>query len=74
VREAGEHIRATVREGDLVLVRGGNKVDHLLRVILARQERVRCWREACRRQIFCDECRLLAVPERPSLRDRPRGS
>jgi UDP-N-acetylmuramoyl-tripeptide--D-alanyl-D-alanine ligase len=74
VREAAEHIRATVREGDLVLVRGGNKVDHLLRVILARQGRVRCWREACRRQIFCDDCRLVAVPGRPSLKGRSRGS
>jgi UDP-N-acetylmuramoyl-tripeptide--D-alanyl-D-alanine ligase len=62
VRDAAEHVGATVRNGDLVLVKGSVRVDHLLRVILARRQRVRCWREACGRQIFCDICRLRGVP------------
>lgn len=62
VRDAAEHVRATVRDGDLVLVRGTRRVDHLLRVILARRERVRCWREACGRIIDCDICRLRGIP------------
>jgi UDP-N-acetylmuramoyl-tripeptide--D-alanyl-D-alanine ligase len=62
VREAAAHLRATLRDGDLVVVKGSNSADHLVRVLLDRTQRVRCWRDACHRTAFCDACKLLDVP------------
>lgn len=59
VREAAEHFRTDLRDGDLVLIKGSNRADHLLRILLARTTDVRCWRESCHRKDFCDGCRLL---------------
>lgn len=56
VRDAAEYIAAHTREGDLVLLKGTNKQDHLLRIILARTEGVACWRDDCKRDSFCDAC------------------
>ena len=36
VRDAAEYVNSITRQGDLVLLKGGNKHDHLLRIILAR--------------------------------------
>ena len=68
VRQASEHLARSLRPGDLVLLKGSNRADHLLRLVLARGTRVGCWRTNCRRLKFCDECRLLRVPELPRLR------
>jgi len=62
VREAADHFGSALRSGDLVLLKGSNRADHLVRIILARTTRVRCWREACGRITFCEDCRLLRVP------------
>ncbi len=56
VREAAEYIKATARQGDLVLLKGTNRKDHLLRIILAQQDDVACWRDDCDRVSFCNEC------------------
>lgn len=57
VREAHEFLAAELRAGDLVLVKGNNRTDHLIRLIAARTRKVRCWREDCRLQIDCRRCR-----------------
>lgn len=67
-REASEHLACSLRSGDLVLLKGSNRADHLLRLVLARRTRVGCWRTSCRRLTFCDGCLLLRVPELPRLR------
>jgi len=56
VRDASDYLNAILREGDLVLLKGANKQDHLIRMILARGEGIACWRDDCERQLFCDEC------------------
>ncbi len=56
VRDAAEYVNSIAREGDLVLLKGTNKQDHLLRIILARSEGVACWRDDCNRHRFCNEC------------------
>jgi UDP-N-acetylmuramoyl-tripeptide--D-alanyl-D-alanine ligase len=63
VREVAEHLRHALQPGDLVLLKGSNAADHLLRVVLARNQRVECWRVRCGKRIFCDSCHLLQVPE-----------
>ena len=65
VRAATDYLQTTLREGDLVVLKGGQRADHLLRILLARTTTVRCWRTSCGRSIFCDDCRLLHVPGGP---------
>ena len=62
VRDANEYIKSITCEGDLVLLKGSNKKDHLLRIILARSGGVACWRDDCNRHSFCDECPDLNKP------------
>ena len=56
VRDAAEYLNSITREGDLVVLKGTNKQDHLLRFILARSGDVACWRDDCERMAFCNEC------------------
>jgi len=56
VRDASDYLNAIIREGDLTLLKGANKQDHLVRMLLAGGEGVACWRDDCERQLFCDEC------------------
>jgi UDP-N-acetylmuramoyl-tripeptide--D-alanyl-D-alanine ligase len=55
IKEASEHLRAELREGDLVLLRG-RTVDHLSRLYLAMLGDVNCWLPACKKKCFCDVC------------------
>lgn len=62
VREAAEHYRTALRDGDLVVLKGSNRADHLLRILLSRTMDVRCWREGCHREGQCSACNLLHTP------------
>ncbi len=62
VRDAAEYVNSITREGDIVLLKGTNKQDHLLRIILARSESIACWREDCDRDSFCNDCPHRARP------------
>ena len=62
VRDAAEYINSITREGDLVLLKGANRKDHLQRIILARNGNVACWRDDCNRVSFCNECPDLNKP------------
>jgi UDP-N-acetylmuramoyl-tripeptide--D-alanyl-D-alanine ligase len=55
-RFLGEYLE----KGDLVLIKGSNRADHLQRLVLARAGKHRCWRPRCGRPIFCAECSLRA--------------
>jgi UDP-N-acetylmuramyl pentapeptide synthase len=66
--EAAEYLGRSLRPGDLVLLKGSNRADHLLRLVLARTTRVACWRTECRRLKYCDACLLLRVPQLPRFR------
>jgi len=67
VQEAAEHLARTLRGGELVVLKGSNRADHLARLALARSTQVRCWSSDCRRVRLCDDCRLLRVPDRERL-------
>jgi UDP-N-acetylmuramyl pentapeptide synthase len=62
VREAAAFLERDLLEGDLVLLKGSDKVDHLGRLVLSRLGEVTCWRERCGRAQVCDRCELLAAP------------
>ena len=56
VRGAAQYLNSITQEGDLVLLKGTNKQDHLYRIILARNNAVNCWRDDCARVLFCNQC------------------
>ena len=62
VREASAYLKELVLDGDLVLLKGINKQDHLVRIILDMEDKVSCWQDECKRVTFCTECPLLESP------------
>lgn len=65
MREAANYLRQTLKSGDLVLLKGSNKVDHLERLVLDRQLPIHCWRERCGFDRFCEACSWLYHGEKP---------
>ncbi len=57
-READAFLLPVLREGDLVLLKGCGRADHLERLYLSRTMGVRCWRDRCGRTTRCEDCRL----------------
>lgn len=72
LRDAHRHLAETLVPGDLVLLKGSQRADHLLRLVLARRGRIACWRAECRRIKFCDDCLLMHLPEVGSIGGRRR--
>jgi aminoacyl-tRNA hydrolase len=62
IREAARYLGTELRAGDLVLLKGSNKADHLVRIILNRSKPVQCWRVGCGLGNFCGICALLDTP------------
>jgi aminoacyl-tRNA hydrolase len=62
VKDASAYLGHFLQPGDLVLLKGSNTADHLVRLPLARTTGVECWRAQCGRLDFCDACPLLHVP------------
>ena len=65
VRAAADWLAGFAQPGDLVLLKGSMAADHLARIALSVDQPVGCWRQRCRRHIFCDHCRLLQRPAGP---------
>lgn len=63
LRQAAEFLRAELRAGDLVLLKGQTK-DHMSRIYLAQLGEVDCWRVNCGRRHVCDPCPLLGLRPR----------
>ncbi|OQA26936.1 MAG: UDP-N-acetylmuramate--L-alanine ligase [Verrucomicrobia bacterium ADurb.Bin345] len=63
LREVHEHLQSMLRSGDLVLLKGSNAADHLVRLVIARETPIACWRARCSRNFFCQRCPLLNKPE-----------
>ncbi len=65
LEDAHRFLQTELRAGDLVLLKGSNRADHLVRLLLARSRPVGCWSSGCGFGRFCDACPRL---------DRPRPS
>lgn len=59
IREAAEFLNALLKPGDLVLLKGSHKADHLVRLMYNTQKPVGCWISQCSIQYFCDDCPKL---------------
>jgi UDP-N-acetylmuramyl pentapeptide synthase len=62
VREIADYFDTLLESGDLVLLKGSNKMDHLSRILLSRESKIACWRNDCVLQRFCSDCSLLYRP------------
>lgn len=67
IRDAASHLKMALHPGDLVLIKGSNLADHLVRLVLDRTKAVECWRERCGLSKFCDRCKELYVPSGPRV-------
>jgi UDP-N-acetylmuramoyl-tripeptide--D-alanyl-D-alanine ligase len=65
VRDASAWLGEYLRPGDLVLLKGSNRADHLARLALSVDRQVGCWRDRCGWVKFCDHCRLIDRPAAP---------
>ena len=61
VQHAAAFMKTFVRRGDLVLLKGSHRADHLERIVLQYQSSVNCWRNACGREVFCQHCDLRST-------------
>jgi aminoacyl-tRNA hydrolase len=59
LEDASTFLGRFLQRGDLVLLKGSTRTDHLERLILARSTLINCWRSACGRIHYCDVCDLL---------------
>jgi UDP-N-acetylmuramoyl-tripeptide--D-alanyl-D-alanine ligase len=62
---AAAWLRTELRAGDLMLLKGSNRADHLARLAINLDQDVHCWRSRCARQIPCDRCGAIGVPHAP---------
>lgn len=65
--QAAAYLQHVLQAGDLVLLKGTNKQDHLVRLILNRREPIGCWESKCGLSAFCDRCERLYIPQRPNI-------
>ena len=64
IRNAAEFLRNELRQGDLVLIKGTNEQDHLVRLILDRDKPIKCWADQCVSQSYCNQCPKLYKPSK----------
>jgi len=64
LRDLHDHLGSLLRSGDLVLIKGNHRADHLERLILAEETAVTCWRSDCGLEADCDRCCMLNRPKR----------
>lgn len=62
IGEAAAFLREGLHPGDLVLLKGSHKADHLVRLLIDRTGSVHCWKDKCDRSIFCGGCPDLSKP------------
>ncbi|TFH00577.1 MAG: aminoacyl-tRNA hydrolase [Calditrichales bacterium] len=59
IQNAAGFLRNELRPCDLVLVKGTNEQDHLVRLIIDRDKPIHCWTDQCFSQLYCDKCSKL---------------
>ncbi|MAD62048.1 aminoacyl-tRNA hydrolase [Haliea sp.] len=59
LRQASMYLSDVLRPGDLVLLKGSSRVDHLVRLIFDREDPIACWQVRCGKSQFCTSCPRL---------------
>ena len=66
LRDASTYLNAYLKPGDLVLLKGSHKADHMQRLLIALTGNLQCWRADCGRMQSCETCKLLHVASGPA--------
>jgi UDP-N-acetylmuramoyl-tripeptide--D-alanyl-D-alanine ligase len=61
VQSAAVFLDGILADGDLVLLKGTNRQDHLERIILNRESPIKCWTMSCGLARFCRKCEFLRI-------------
>ena len=67
LRDASACLNAYLKPGDLVLLKGSHKADHMQRLLIAFTGTLQCWRGDCGRMQSCETCELLHLASGPEL-------
>ena len=59
IRDASKYLQNELRKGDLVLLKGSHRADHLVRLVINRDRSIQCWKEKCAVETFCEKCPKL---------------
>lgn len=59
LRQASMYLSDVLRPGDLVLLKGSSRMDHLVRLIFDREDPIACWQVRCGKSQFCTSCPRL---------------
>jgi aminoacyl-tRNA hydrolase len=59
LRQAALYLGDILRPGDLVLLKGSSRTDHLVRLIVDREDPIACWEVRCGKAQFCTSCARL---------------
>lgn len=59
IGDAAKFLKHELRAGDLVLLKGSAKADHLVRLLYDRYKSVQCWKDQCGVDVFCGYCPKL---------------
>lgn len=82
VRDASQLLNDELTPGDMVLLKGTNLQDHLVRLLLNHEGPIQCWAPNCKRIAMCSDCprlhvhvevaanRTLFAPSTPQANDR----
>lgn len=62
IQNAAAFLNKELKPGDLVLLKGTNEQDHLVRLILSRQNPIQCWESQCGSLSYCNTCSKLYQP------------
>jgi len=57
--QVSDFLQSIQQDGDLIIVKGNEKKDHLSRLALSQTQTVNCWVDDCGRDMFCSECSHL---------------
>jgi UDP-N-acetylmuramoyl-tripeptide--D-alanyl-D-alanine ligase len=62
LHDAAQFLQMYLNPGDLVLLKGSHKADHMQRLMLARTTEIQCWGSDCGHQHACIGCEQLQAP------------
>ncbi|QIB64704.1 aminoacyl-tRNA hydrolase [Kineobactrum salinum] len=73
LQQAVLFLNTILQQGDLVLLKGTNTQDHLVRIVLNRITPISCWRQSCRLTSFCNDCSQLYLTSPADVSQSPAG-
>ncbi len=72
--QASEFLKSETVPGELVLLKGSLRIDHLERIIFSQLDQITCWRNGCGIEVPCPRCKKYRRPFPPAPYSVTRSS